>query len=385
MLVCLFLPGSAPRSQNRWRVWLDVGLPAALGLLTFALAVDLLSIQANPDRLNSLLHMHAGELNALCKRLLRFDLERLSVFLKFGLPVVLCYLFVNRPLRFALGVGTVLLATFLSARLDHEVLHRERSFFGVLQVERRGPFHRLTHGTTLHGMQGRDPSCRSVPLTYYHRTSPIGQIFASYQGTNVLKRVGIIGLGAGTLACYGEPGRDLTFYEIDAAVVRIACNPDYFTYLSDCLERGGSYRVVLGDARLRLEEAAEHEYGLIVIDAFSSDAIPMHLLTLEALQVYDAKLTQNGLLAFHISNRYLDLEPVLGNLAEQAGFVGRVQYDRGDEAIGKTAGQWVVLARSLEDFAALGSDGRWQPLSAQPGLGVWTDDFSNALSVFLWK
>ena len=136
----------------------------------------------------------------------------------------------------------------------------------------------------------------------------------------------IVGLGAGSLACYAEPGQGWTFYEIDPAVVRIARDPRFFTYLKDC--RARSQDVVVGDARLRLRDAPDGGYGLIVLDAFSSDAIPMHLLTREALRLYRDKLADGGLIAFHISNRYLDLAPVLGALARDAGLIDRIRRDR---------------------------------------------------------
>src|SRR5262249_16500290 len=146
----------------------------------------------------------------------------------------------------------------------------------------------LVHGTTLHGKQDLSPEHREEPLTYYHRTGPIGHVFAVFSGPRAKHDVALVGMGTGTLAAYGEPGMRLTFYEIAAAVRRIAFNPESFPYTHDCIDRGGAGEVVLGDARQSLEQARaqrpDERYGLIVVDAFSSDAIPVHLITKEALQ-----------------------------------------------------------------------------------------------------
>ena len=182
----------------------------------------------------------------------------------------------------------------------------------------------LYHGTTLHGAQSLSPSRRREPLTYYHRTGPLGQVFTTFSRKSSKSRVAIIGLGTGTMACYGEPGQNWTFYEIDPAVERIARDKRYFTFLRDSPAK---VEVVLGDARLSLAKAPDHQYDLIVLDAFSSDAIPVHLITREALKLYLSKLADHGILAFHISNRYLNLKPVLGDLARDANLACLVQED----------------------------------------------------------
>jgi spermidine synthase len=175
----------------------------------------------------------------------------------------------------------------------------------------------------------------------------------------------------------------LTYYEIDPAVVRIART--YFTFLRDC--PAGEPKVVEGDARLTLADAPAGHYHLLVIDAFSSDAIPLHLLTREAVQLYLARLAPDGILAFHISNRYLHLEPVLANLAANAGLFCRARTEGRvhavEEAQGKAPSQWVVLARRRQDLGGL-ERGMWAPVAPDPGRRVWTDDYSNVLQVFGW-
>jgi hypothetical protein len=185
------------------------------------------------------------------------------------------------------------------------------------------------------------------------------------------------------MACYNKPGQQLTFYEIDPLVERIARNTKLFTYLRDC---PGETNVVLGDARLSLANAPDKGYGVIVTDAFSSDAIPVHLMTREAIDLYFQKLQSDGVLAMHISNRHLDLEPVLGNVAQDAGLACRAQFDGETQGEpGKFPSNWVVMARQEDDLANLANKGRWQPCRTYPAWGVWTDDFSNLISTFLWN
>ena len=271
---------------------LDYLLPAALGL---AVAVATLELQAKgvaPGRLFNLII--------------------------FGPAAICCLRFGTRPRRFGLGVAALILASQIYAGPFGHILHSERSFFGVYRVsdDVEKNYRVLFHGGTAHGVQSLDPSRACEPLAYYTRSGPIGQVFEAFQESPVENDVALIGLGAGVMACYHQPHQQFTFYEIDPTVLRIAQNRRYFTYLSDC---GPPVRVVLGDARLSLRDAPAHGYGMMVLDAFSGDSIPTHLLTREALALYLTKLAPNGVLAFHISNRYLDLHGVLGALANDAG------------------------------------------------------------------
>jgi hypothetical protein len=188
------------------------------------------------------------------------------------------------------------------------------------------------------------------------------------------------------MACYLRPGESLTFYEIDPAVERIASDPRYFTFLSQCEP---SSQIVLGDARLKLRDAPDHGYDLIVLDAFSGDTVPMHLITREALALYLRKLAPGGTLAFHISNRYLKLAPVLGALAQDAGLVCLIDRDtnvtEAESGQGKRASEWVVMARAKADLGELGTDAHWAPLEAPSGTHVWTDDYSNLIRIIQWK
>ncbi len=304
-----------------------------------------------------------------------------------GVPALLCFALRNRPLAFGVGIGTLLMTSLVILAGGDQTVFRERSFFGVSQVL-VFPTERLTlllSGTTNHGAQSLDPARRQEPLSYFHRTGPIGQVFAALPVQDT-PRVAIIGLGAGSLACYGTPGQQFTFYEIDPTVLRIARDPRYFTFLQLCAP---DIRVVLGDARLSLAAAPDASYGLIVLDAFSSDAIPSHLLTREALGLYLRKLRESGLLALHISNNRLDLEPTVANLARDAQLVALAQFDEKvspDEArAGKTPSHWVVLARRWEDLRALPHSRQWHALSARPDKTLWTDDFSNIFEAIKWR
>src|SRR6185503_15055802 len=198
---------------------------------------------------------------------------------------------------------------------DSDIILQRRSFFGLYRVRQMLEYNVLQNGTTTHGGQSRSPARRLEPITYYYKEGPLGQIFGNVASEIPLRRVAIVGLGTGTTACYGRKGERWTYYEIDPLVVLIARAPSLFTYIRDCPP---TVDIVLGDARLSLAKAPDGEYDLIVLDAFTSDAIPAHLLTREALALYMRKLRPSGAVAFHISNRYVDLRPVLIALANDA-------------------------------------------------------------------
>jgi SAM-dependent methyltransferase len=306
-----------------------------------------------------------------------------------------------------------MLATLFASAVSEPpgLIVQKRGFFGVLHVAEKvkpapdgedAMVRSFTHGTTLHGMQFRDLNnperdlrLRGEPLTYYHRQGPIGHVFKT---CNVADRpVGLIGLGTGTLAAYALPGQKIDIFEIDPLVRDLAFTDDsYFTYVADARKRGAHLSLLLGDARLMMERSSPspaNRYGLIVVDAFSSDAIPVHLITQEALRMYLERLQPDGILCFHISNRYLDLQPVLANLAQELGLAGFVGSGKEDPRVGRDASTWVMLARDPEHLARLlqpvGANGAssdvlgWQTLSPDPRVGIWTDDYSNLLSAFM--
>jgi hypothetical protein len=295
--------------------------------------------------------------------------------------IVAVGLFTARPPRSALFPACVAMLVLIPTLIGQGALHTERTFFGVLRVEKQGTQHRFIHGTTLHGIENFAPGQVDVPLSYYSRQGPIGQVFGKLGDR--IDSVGAIGLGAGTIAAYGRPGDEFTFYEIDPAVARIASNPKYFTFLHDSKAR---VRTVIGDGRLEIAAAPDRSYDLIVLDAFSSDSVPVHLLTREAVTLYLRKLRPHGLLAFHISNNYLDLKPVVGGVADALGCVALAQdyVPSAKQAhSGASRSTWVVVACNKAALAPLQGDPRWKPLD-RTGLPVWTDQFSNILGVVKW-
>jgi spermidine synthase len=359
---CLVRPSlSPPTARPNQRLW-DVLLPLGLGVLLVLLAwvFRMLSDQIKP----------------------------------FALIVIAClggclgYSFRFRPWRLALGVSVLVFAGAMFISQSERLLFQERNFFGVSKVaeDALGHYHILTHGFTTHGAQSLDLARRREPLAYYHRSGPLGQIYQVFSSPKAKEEVAVIGLGTGTIAAYAQAGQHLTFYEIDPTMEQIARDPRYFTYLSDC---PAQVKIILGDGRLLLRGAPESFYDMIILDAFSSDAIPIHLMTREALSLYLSKLKEGGILVFHISNRYLDLRPVLGNLARDAGLVARSNFDLKlsdeDRRHKKLPSTWVVMARQEQHLGGLAQDQRWHTLPQRPGEKLWTDDFSNIWSVFNWS
>jgi hypothetical protein len=306
--------------------------------------------------------------------------------LSFGVPAAVAFALVWRPVRFALCLGAMLLVGSFAPNPHGKTLETSRNFFGTLRVTRSddGQFTRIVHGTTLHGQQ-KVGEGRPIPATYYHPSGPLGQAFAGLTRER-RKRVGVVGLGAGAAAAYANPGETWTFFEIDPGVVRIAQDTRYFTFLSTC---PAAFDIRLGDARRELARD-ESKYDVLVLDAFNSDSVPVHMLTVEAMRLYLSRLTENGVLVMHVSNRYLDLAPLVGRVvaAVDPTLVVRWDDDRSvsdvQKADGKTASTWVVVARRVEDTPTQANgrpNSRWQKLP--PGTGpVWRDDFSNLLGVW---
>jgi hypothetical protein len=297
-------------------------------------------------------------------------------------PAVVTFAQRREPRRFGLCMAALLAVSFAIGNADERPLFETRTFFGVYRVseDTRGRYHALAHGTTLHGMQALTPERRHEALTYFHQTGPFGQAWQALPRAAAGREIGVVGLGIGTLASYSRPGQHWTFFEIDPAIERIARTSAYFSFMDEC---GDRCRVVIGDARISLGRVPEHAYDTLVIDAFSSDSIPMHLLTREAFSLYRSRLAPGGALAIHISNRHLQLAQVVARLAASQGFVALQQLEQVAAAWpeGKNPSHWVVMARSREDLGNLIGDPRWAPLVPSATTPLWTDDFSNILSV----
>ena len=289
------------------------------------------------------------------------------------------YSFAARPYRFALGVGAFIISAMLVGG-SADVLHTERSFFGINKVKRieQGRKTTLIHGTTMHGTEFVDAKLRREPLAYYARSGPVGQALAL---AGPRPEVAVIGLGTGALACYRRAGERWTFFEIDAAVERIARR--YFHYLGDC---GAGTRILLGDGRLSLQAMPDRHFDLLMVDAFSSDSVPMHLLTREAMALYLRKLKPGGFILFNVSNEYLDLAPVLTGVIGSTGASGRhelFQPTAAQHEAGATASEWIAIAARPGDLAFLDAEKRFQPLGAAQD-APWTDDFSNIFRAIRW-
>ena len=300
----------------------------------------------------------------------------------FGLALGIVFNFWRRPLRFGAAIAAIFLAATVPEGAGVEVIDRDRSFFGIYKVEESGPYHTIYDGTTIHGVQRMGPG-KPEPLSYYNPVGPVGKLFRA-MGTapgRPASRTAIVGLGAGGLACYAQPGEHWTFFEIDATVARIARDPELFTYLRDC---PGRFDVTLGDGRKSIERTGRGEFGLITIDAFTSDAVPVHLLTREALSLYVDRLRPDGLLLFNISNRFVDFEPVLGNLARDLRLTCAIDRLKVDDAQAERhwdSSTWAVMSRDPAALRRLG----WRACKRDPGARVWTDDFSNVLGTLRWR
>jgi len=252
---------------------------------------------------------------------------------------------------------------------------RERNYFGVYRVEEvdGGRMRQLSHGTTVHGKQWLEPGRALDPTTYYGPTSGIGIVLKSAPAD---ASIGIVGLGAGTLACYRKPAQDWTFFEIDPKIWDYS-RDGTFTFLQTCTPDA---QVAIGDARLSLAQENSGAFDVLAIDAFSSDSIPLHLLTQEAFSTYGRVLEADGLLLVHISNRFLDLAPMVAAQAQEIGWYGRIRFDQDDLAEGITPSIWIALARDETRFAAVERTSQldWGDLPS-PARRAWTDENASIL------
>ncbi len=518
ILACLALPAlndMMGKASTAWVRLLDVLLPVCIFSFTILMIVYASDIVET-------LNMTEWPI------LEKLTPNRLALVLMFGLPAMICYFFVERPLRFGLGVAALFFASYLSdIKTEYgrgelrsawnipqlaiqsginglevrpegtgNLLHRERTYFGSFRITRETRLfpvdwsewyptlpeddrfepamefakqssaydiyeveriidgetkkfpriylarmqHQLVHGTTVHGKQWTNPmvwsTCTALttlaatghglqavgpllsgawdawqfpgrePLSYYHRTGPVGSIMRAfeerqYDASQLVKRpkpgrntnMAFIGLGTGTLSSYGRAGQKVTFFEIDAAVRRLVEPPRFFTYVDEAKKQGVEVEFIMGDARVKLEELREQgqrKFGLMLVDAFSSDAIPVHLLTLESVELYLDLLEEDALLGLHISNRYLNLEPVVAGIVRQLsqkipGLTVRIFRDSGDEFAGKEGSNWVVITRNLDYLGSELQSDHWRPLEIDPKVPLWTDSFSNLWSVINFR
>ncbi|HEY5883217.1 MAG TPA: fused MFS/spermidine synthase [Pyrinomonadaceae bacterium] len=360
ILACM-LQSWGPRLANgnvEQRNYLDLVHPLGLYLLTVGLAI---------------LVTYSG-----------FNSPTFKLIIVLVVPLMIInHFFRQRPMRFALGLAAVMLGSVHYAGDAGHTVHVDRNFFGTIRVTTESmSINNLYSGNTIHGRQFVDQSRRCEPLSYHHELGPLGQVMAVFNAAPANQRVAVIGLGVGAMAAYSRPAQEWTFYEINPDVIALASNSQHFTYLQNCAS--GSVSVVEGDARLKLQTASTGHYGLIVLDAFSSDAIPVHLLTQQSLDLYLSKLAEGGILAFHISSRTLDLKPILADLAQSRKLVC-IGFDdlKPSSVEGKDPSQWVVMARSEAEISNLSINTQWKRLEGS-GARVWSDDFSNIVRAIRW-
>ena len=317
-----------------------------------------------------------------------FDLIGGALILLAGLT----YSFRKSPLAIGLLTAVILIFTISLHNMASSTLYQERSFFGVLSVrdtviadenQRPETVRELYHGTTKHGAERLTAANITTPLTYYSRPGPIGQLFNEFDGENQNWVIGAVGLGAGALACYSKDNQHWHFFEIDPLVVQVAKNPNWFNYLNRCNKKA---EMIVGDARLSLAKEDDGSFDLLIMDAFSSDAVPTHLLTREALELYLRKLNDNGLLAFHITNRHLAIKNVLADHVNTMHLAALLQEFKPETELPLVvATDWVVISKNPERLQRLQQSrlGHWQKLPLTFGLHPWTDDFTHIIGI--WK
>jgi SAM-dependent methyltransferase len=268
---------------------------------------------------------------------------------------------------------------------------RTRSYFGIYEVTERANHTArvLTHGTTLHGIQNLLPGLQTIPTSYYARRSGVGLTLTNADALfGAHPRIGVVGLGSGTLSCYARPNQAWTFFEIDPAMVQVARHK--FSFLSQCAPQ---VRIVLGDARLSLARQPRNSLDILAVDAFSSDAVPMHLLTREALNVYGQAVQGDGIVLFHISNRYLNLKPVIADIANRDGWTAyMLQYvpEEDEEILNATISVWIALSRNpatLRRLVEMSGDDSiyWEVVEPTPGFAGWSDDHASILPIINFR
>ena len=363
-IACMFCHGELarlkPMPRYLTRFYLMVSLGGAIGSVLVGLLAPLI--------LPAYFELAFGLV--VCAALLVFQVRRTH-------PVFICL--AGAAFFFSLGAAGWGIHDFY----DNTVLAR-RNFYGVLRVQEwdagETNYHRsLIHGTIMHGTQYPSPDLERRPTTYYTETSGIGRALESLHPTLRLLKVGVIGLGTGTIATYGSKGDVYRFYDINPAVIGIAQRE--FTYLA---KSDATIQIALGDARLSLEREAPQGFDVLAIDAFSSDAIPVHLITIEALAVYRRHMKPGGIIAFHITNRYLDLAPVVQKLADAAELYAVLVADDGAGQMASRS-DWVLLSDSKAALEKEPIDEASEAITQRPGWRLWTDDFNNIVEVIKGK
>jgi hypothetical protein len=339
------------------------------------------SVDKIGDVLMGALFVMLGCVAALVEKMFHDESVYLASGIGFGALAIACFLMKERPVRLALTLGGLLVGSNLAGSSKGIALHAERNFFGVLRVtlDPVGPYHRMYHGTTIHGIQSAKPDWACVPLSYYAHGSGFQRMWQFARASDAATNIALVGLGAGTMLTYGEEHQRWTTFEIDPAVVRIANDTNLFSFLR-CTRAKIQY--AMGDARVRMEEAARGAFDLVILDAFSSDSVPMHLLTREAMRMYRERLAPGGRIFAHVSSRHLRLEPVVANGAaaeDMAVFEPVHLMPTDDRATFPSA--WLLVLPAGEITPELLNERQWRLVRPDANFPTWTDDFCNLWSV----
>ena len=296
------------------------------------------------------------------------------------------YKFIRNPQRFACTFMVFMFAyAFIIPGYIEGAnrIYTSRNFFGVKKVldNPSTRLRELLHGDTIHGMESTEPERAAQPLSYYYRGGSVSDVVEMLQQRGTPQRFAVLGLGTGTMGSYSDDAHRVTFYEIDPAVEPIA--RQYFTFLRQC---AANCDVVIGDGRLQLAREPDNTFDMLLLDAFSSDSIPTHLLSEEALRMYLSKLKPRGVLLFNVSNRYLNVEKLVSALVADAGLVGYSRFDdAGDlRKLGKSSANHLVAARHLEDISSIAGHPGWHPIVRPSDFQAWTDDYSSLLGLIRW-
>jgi hypothetical protein len=305
-----------------------------------------------------------------------------GVMVGYGAVIAAVVISILKPRAYGVLYVIAGVIAIVSSQRGDEQIYVERSFFGSNAVVEKGELRVMYNGVTKHGGQLMAEGYRTTPMTYYSAGSPMDQAFKATSDEAEAPPVGVVGLGVGTIAAYARPDQPVTFYEIDPVVVDIA--EDYFTYLKDS---PGTVEVEVGDGRILLERAPENHFGLLIVDAFSSDSIPIHLATKEAISMYVDRLQDDGILLFHISNKFVDLAPALANIVDSLGYVAyenwheatEDDFDHPDASVATSV--WVAIARDGDAAAPLTRRGDWEKLEPDASKPTWTDNYSNIVEL----
>ncbi len=311
-----------------------------------------------------------------------FNNGLIGILLMLGIFIIkYCFDQKYMPLRLGACYVAAVLAGVVLSDIRGKTAQAERNFYGIITVDRSDPeAYLMRHGTTTHGAEYKEGEKHLIPLTYYHPSGPLGELMSTALKNTQPIHTAIIGLGVGSIACYGREGDLFTFYEINPAVIKLANDKRYFSYMHDCKPK---IEVISGDGRINIEHE-QRKFDIFILDAFTSDSVPVHLLTKEAFAAYAAHLKEGGMIFAHISNRYLDLTRVLTATAKAEGMAIKIYTDKTTKQDRyKQRSTWAVLGKA-ENINNMNLPAHWDAEDADRPATLWSDDYSNILHLIKW-